>query len=77
MPRQFGPTSLAPYVRMSASSSSCLTAPSRPVSAKPAEMTHNALTPRFSADSAAERTAVPGTQITARSTTSGMSSIDR
>ena len=53
MPRQFGPTSRAPCARTSASSCSCRSRPSAPVSAKPAEITHSARTPCRSAAAAA------------------------
>ena len=46
MPRQLGPIRRAPCARTSASSSSWRAAPSAPVSAKPAEITHSARTPR-------------------------------
>ena len=42
IPRQFGPMSRAPCARTSASSCSCRSAPSRPTSANPAEMTTSA-----------------------------------
>ena len=76
MPRQFGPISRAPCERTSASSRSCRSTPSAPISAKPAEMTQIARTPLRSASSAAGSTCSPGTQITTRSTGSGISSID-
>ena len=44
-PRQFGPIIRPPYERTSASSRSCRSAPSRPTSAKPAEITQSARTP--------------------------------
>ena len=75
MPRQFGPTRRAPWARTRASSRSCRSAPSLPVSAKPAEMTHSARTPCRERSSAASSTCSPGTQITARSTGSAISSI--
>ena len=68
MPRQFGPISRAPCERTSASSCSCRSTPSLPISAKPAEMTTSARTPLRSACSAASSTAAPGSEITARST---------
>ena len=45
MPRQFGPSSRAPCARTSASSCSCRSRPSSPVSAKPEEITQSARTP--------------------------------
>ena len=71
MPRQFGPISRAPCARTSASSRSCRSRPSTPVSAKPAEMTTSAFTPARSASAAASSTAAAGRQITTRSTSSG------
>ena len=56
MPRQFGPIRRAPCARTSASSRSWRSMPSLPVSAKPAEMTTSARTPRASACSAASTT---------------------
>ena len=76
IPRQFGPISRAPCERTSASSRSCRSAPSLPTSAKPAEMTTSARTPLRSASSAAASTCSPGTEITARSTGSGISATD-
>ena len=76
IPRQFGPISRAPYERTSASSCSCRSTPSDPISANPAEITQSARTPLRSASSAAARTCSPGTQMTARSIASGISSID-
>ena len=76
MPRQLGPIRRAPCARTSASSSSCLRAPSLPVSAKPAEMITSACTPLRSASSAAPSTAAAGKLITARSTSSGISAIE-
>ena len=76
MPRQFGPISRAPWARTSASSCSCRSTPSLPTSAKPAEMTTSARTPLRSASSAAASTCSPGTEITARSTGSGISATD-
>ncbi len=77
IPRQFGPTSLAPCSRTSASRRSCAAAPSSPVSANPDEMTQSARVPCRSALAAASSTRVAGTQMTARSTGSGISSIER
>ena len=76
MPRQFGPISRAPCARTSASSCSWRRMPSGPVSAKPAEITQSARVPLRSASSAAASTRSPGTQMTARSTLSGMSAIE-
>ena len=77
MPRQFGPISRAPWARTSASSRSWRSIPSLPVSAKPAEMTTSARMSRASACSAASITPAAGTQITATSTGSGISSTER
>ena len=77
IPRQFGPIRRAPYARTSASSRSWRSRPSLPVSAKPAEMTTSARTPCASACSAASITPAAGTQITATSTGSGISSTER
>jgi hypothetical protein len=76
IPRQFGPSSRAPCARTSASSCSCRSRPSSPVSAKPDEITQIARTPSASASSAASSTRGPGTQITASSTGSGISEIE-
>ncbi len=76
MPRQLGPTSLAPCARVTASNSSCLRSPSAPTSAKPAEITQSAFVPARSASSAASSTCSPATQITARSIESSISAID-
>ena len=76
MPRQFGPTSRAPWARTSVSSCSWRATPSGPVSAKPAEMTHSERVPERSASSAAGITRSPGRQITQRSIWSPISSSD-
>ena len=77
IPRQFGPIRRAPCARTSASSRSWRSRPSLPVSANPAEMTTSARTPCASACSAASTTPAAGTQITATSTGSGISSTER
>ena len=64
IPRQFGPTSRAPWARTRVSSCSWRSTPSGPVSAKPAEMTQSARVPVRSASSAASSTCSPGRQIT-------------
>ena len=69
MPRQFGPMRRPPCARTRSSSAACLPAPSEPTSAKPAEITQSERTPDASASRAAARTALAGTQMTARSTT--------
>ena len=76
IPRQFGPISRAPCARTLASSCSWRRTPSMPVSANPAEITQRARVPFAIAASASASTMSPGTQKTARSTTSGMSAID-
>ena len=76
MPRQFGPSRRAPCERTSASSCSCRSRPSAPVSAKPEEITQRARTPLRSASSAASSTRGPGRQMTASSTSSGISAIE-
>jgi hypothetical protein len=75
IPRPFGPMSRAPCARTSASSCSWRSTPSAPISAKPAEMTQSARTPFRSDASADSSTCSPGTQMTARSTWSGISAI--
>ena len=76
IPRQFGPSSRAPCARTSASSCSCRSRPSAPVSANPEEITQSARTPFASASSAASSTRGPGRQITASSIASGISVIE-
>ena len=75
-PRQLGPISRPPCDRTSASRASWRCAPSAPVSANPAEITHSARTPRRSAASAASITRSAGTAMTARSSGSGTSAIE-
>ena len=76
-PRQFGPSRRAPWERTSASSRSCRSAPLLPTSAKPAVNTQRARVPCSSASRATSSTPAAGTQITARSTGSGSSAVER
>ena len=62
IPRQLGPIRRAPRARTSSSRRSCRSAPSRPTSANPAEMTTSARTPASSASSAASSTAPAGSE---------------
>ena len=71
IPVQFGPTSLTPPAWASRSRSAWRAAPSLPVSANPAEMTHTALTPRTPAWATIAGTAEAGTQTMTRSGTTG------
>jgi len=76
MPRQLGPIRRMPAARQTASSSRWRSAPSGPISAKPAETTTMARTPLAAQSRAAWTTEGAGTASTARSTGPGTSSTD-
>src|SRR5437867_8849329 len=75
-PMQLGPTMRIPRPRTNRASSFWAAAPSDPVSAKPAEITTTALTPRSAHSDTVIGTTAAGTATTARSTGSAIAPRD-
>ena len=75
-PMQFGPIMRMPWRRACSTSWRSALAPSGPVSPKPAEITTSPPTRFLAHSSITPETAAAGTTITARSTSSGMSTTD-
>ncbi len=76
-PSAFGPTTRMPCALASDTSRCSASKPCGPTSANPAETMTRALTPLASAPSSTSSTWSAGTDTTARSTGSGMSTTDR
>ncbi len=72
-PRQLGPTMRMPYLRVVSRSARSRSAPSGPVSLKPAVITTTPRTPFWPHSSTASRACRAGTTMIARSTSPGMS----